>query len=157
VTPKHRLSDRVAWLVGRASLQAQRLVQERFTGHDLRRQHYGVLAVLADLGPASQGPLADRLHLDRSDLVTVLDDLEARGCVVRTTDATDRRRKIVRITATGTALLTKLDELIFAADEELLAGLDADERATLVALLKRILPPGDRAVAGPDQEASWTS
>lgn len=150
MTPTHRLSDRVAWLVGRASLQAQRLVQDRFAGHDLRKQHYGVLALLTDLGPASQGPLADRLHLDRSDLVTVLDDLEARGCVVRTPDAADRRRKIVQITTTGTAMLTKLDQLIFAADEELLGGLDAGERATLAALLKRILPPGDRAMAGPD-------
>jgi DNA-binding MarR family transcriptional regulator len=141
VTPTHRLRGRVAWLVGRASLQAQRLIQERFAGHELRKQHYGVLASLADLGPASQGPLADRLCLDRSDLVTVLDELEARGLVLRTADATDRRRKIVQLTPVGETLLAGLDDLVFAADDELLAGLSAEERATLVALLQRILPP----------------
>lgn len=139
--PTHRLRGRVAWLVGRASVQAQRLIQERFAGHDLRKQHYGVLASLADLGPASQGPLADRLCLDRSDLVTFLDELEARGLVVRTPDPTDRRRKIVQLTPAGAQLLAGLDELVFAADDELLAGLSADERATLVGLLQRILPP----------------
>jgi DNA-binding MarR family transcriptional regulator len=148
VTPTHRLSDRVAWLVGRASLQAQRLIQERFAGHDLRKQHYGVLASLADLGPASQGPLADRLCLDRSDLVTILDALEGLGYVLRTPDATDRRRKIVQITPSGTAALESLDELVFAADDELLANLSRDERATLAALLARILPPADRGVTG---------
>jgi DNA-binding MarR family transcriptional regulator len=122
-------------------VQAQRLIQERFAGHDLRKQHYGVLASLADLGPASQGPLADRLCLDRSDLVTFLDELEARGLVVRTPDPTDRRRKIVQLTPAGAQLLAGLDELVFAADDELLAGLSADERATLVGLLQRILPP----------------
>jgi len=141
VPPTHRLRGRVAWLVGRASLQAQRLIQERLAGHELRKQHYGVLASLAELGPASQGPLADRLCLDRSDLVTFLDELEARGLVVRTADPTDRRRKIVELTPAGGRLLAGLDELVFAADEELLAGLSADERATLVGLLQRILPP----------------
>jgi DNA-binding MarR family transcriptional regulator len=143
VTPTHRLRGRAAWLVGRASLHAQRLIQERFAGHDLRKPHYGVLASLADLGPASQGPLADRLCLDRSDLVTVLDELEARGLVVRTPDATDRRRKIVQLTPAGETLLAGLDELVFAADDELLAGLNDQERATLVALLQRVLPPGE--------------
>jgi DNA-binding MarR family transcriptional regulator len=141
VPPTRRLRGRVAWLVGRASLQAQRLIQERFAGHDVRKQHYGVLASLADLGPASQGPLADRLCLDRSDLVTFLDELEARRLVVRTADPTDRRRKIVEITPAGEELLAGLDELVFAADDELLAGLSAEERATLVRLLQRILPP----------------
>lgn len=139
--PTRRLRGRVAWLVGRASLQAQRLIQERFAGHDVRKQHYGVLASLADLGPASQGPLADRLCLDRSDLVTFLDELEARRLVVRAADPTDRRRKIVEITPAGEELLAGLDELVFAADDELLAGLSAEERATLVRLLQRILPP----------------
>ena len=108
MTPTHRLRGRVAWLVGRASLHAQRLFQERFAGHELRKTHYGVLATLAELGPASQGPLADRLCLDRSDLVTVLDELEARGLVLRTPDATDRRRKIVQLTPAGETLLAEI-------------------------------------------------
>ena len=141
MTATHRLRGRVAWLVGHASLHAQRLIQERFAEHDLRKQHYGVLASLADLGPASQGPLADRLCLDRSDLVTVLDELEGRGLVVRTADAGDRRRKIVQLTPAGEKLLAGLDELVFAADDELLAGLSASERAILVSLLQRIIPP----------------
>jgi MarR family transcriptional regulator, lower aerobic nicotinate degradation pathway regulator len=143
VTPPHRLRGRVCWLVGRASLQAQRLIQDRFAGHDLRKPHYAVLAGLADLGPASQGPLADRLCLDRSDLVTVLDELEAHGLVRRIPDATDRRRKIVQLTAAGETKLAGLDELVFAADDELLAGLTAEERATLVGLLQRVLPPAE--------------
>jgi DNA-binding MarR family transcriptional regulator len=140
--PEHRLRGSVAWLVGRASLQAQRLIQERFAEHGLRKQHYGVLASLADQGPASQGPLADRLSLDRSDLVTFLDELEGRELVVRTADPADRRRKIVQITPAGERVLTGLDTLVFAADDELVAGLSAAERATLVRLLQRVVPPG---------------
>jgi DNA-binding MarR family transcriptional regulator len=144
VTATHRLSDRVAWLVGRASMRAQRLINDRFADAELRKQHYGILASLADRGPATQAPLADRLGLDRSDLVSLLDDLEARKYVVRRADPGDRRRKIVEITARGGAMLKKLDQLIFAADDEMLAVLTPEERATLARLLERILPPADR-------------
>jgi DNA-binding MarR family transcriptional regulator len=149
VTPTHRLSDRVVWLVGRASLRAQRLIQDQFIDSELRKAHYGVLASLADLGPAAQAPLADRLGLDRSDMVSFLDDLEDRGYVVRRADATDRRRKIVEITTRGRAVLRELDKLVYAADDELLSGLTPQERATLAELLSRVLPPQPEPVRLP--------
>jgi DNA-binding MarR family transcriptional regulator len=150
VTPTHRLSDRVVWLVGRASLRAQRLIQDQFVDSELRKAHYGVLASLADLGPAAQAPLADRLGLDRSDMVSFLDDLEDRGYVVRRADAGDRRRKIVEITTRGRATLRELDKLVYAADDELLSGLTPEERATLAELLSRVLLP-------PKEGRPWTS
>lgn len=145
MTPTHRLRDRVVWLAGRVSLRSQRLIADHFAGAELRKQHYGILASLADRGPASQAPLAGRLGLDRSDLVTLLDDLEALRYVVRTPDPHDGRRKVVQITPSGRTVLEKLDELVYAADDELLAGLTAAERVTLARLLERVLPPADRA------------
>jgi hypothetical protein len=64
--------------------------------------------------------------------------------VVRRPDPGDRRRKIVEITAPGATALTKLDQLVYAADDEMLADLTAEERETLARLLERILPPADR-------------
>lgn len=140
----HRHAGRVVWLAGRAALHAQRLIQRRFVGQDLRKPHYVVLASLADAGPEAQGPLADRVAVDRSDMVALLDDLQARDFVERRADPHDRRRKIVEITGPGTAALRELDALVHAADDELLAPLTATERATLVDLLARILPAADR-------------
>jgi DNA-binding MarR family transcriptional regulator len=143
----NRLAGRVVWLVGRASLQAQRLLHQRFAEHDLRKQHYGVLRSLADVGPAAQGPLADRVGLDRSDMVSLVDELEAAGHVRRNPDPADRRRKIVTITGSGAAVLDELHGLVSAADDELLAPLSEAERRTLVELLTRILPAADRGRA----------
>jgi DNA-binding MarR family transcriptional regulator len=140
----NRLAGRVVWLVGRASLHAQRLLHRRFAQHDLRKQHYAVLRSLADVGSAAQGPLADRVGIDRSDMVALVDELEAAGHVERAPDPDDRRRKIVSITGSGTEVLDELGELVEAADDELLAPLSEAERRTLVELLTRILPPADR-------------
>ena len=136
--PTHRLADRVLWALGRASQQSQRLVRQHMTDAGVRTLHYHVLASLADDGEAVQATLADRIVLDRSDLVTVLDELEALDYVVRRVDPADRRRKIVAITATGKKQLVAMDQLIYAAEAELLEPLSASERKTLLELLDRL-------------------
>lgn len=83
---------------------------------------------------------AEILHaVVRSDLVSLLDELERLGHVVRRTDPTDRRRNIVGITPAGQKLLTDMDQLIYAAEAELLEPLTAAERKTLLALLSRLV------------------
>lgn len=136
---QHRLGDRVVWQLGRVSQRWQRLARRELATANVRTQYYHVLASLADDGEAAQAALADRISFDRSDLVSVLDELERLGHVVRRTDPTDRRRNIVGITPTGQKLLTDMDQLIFAAEAELLEPLTAAERKTLLALLSRLV------------------
>lgn len=136
---QHRLGDRVVWQLGRVSQRWQRLARQELAKADVRTQYYHVLASLADDGEAAQAVLADRISFDRSDLVSVLDELERLGHIVRRTDPTDRRRNIVGITPAGGELLTEMDQLIYAAEAELLESLSAAERKTLLALLSRLV------------------
>lgn len=145
MTHAHRLGHRVVWLVGRASQHAQRLVQDQLAAGTVRKTHYGVLASLADVGPSAQAALADRIGIDRSDMVTLLDTLEELQYVERRADPSDRRRNIVELTEAGSAALAELDQRFTAAEEELLAPLSAADRATLIRLLATVLPESDRA------------
>jgi MarR family transcriptional regulator, lower aerobic nicotinate degradation pathway regulator len=144
MTLSHRLSDRAVWLVTRASVRAQHLIQDQLAAGQVRKHHYGILASVADVGPAAQGPLADRICIDRSDMVSLLDELEDLGYVVRRPDPADRRRNIIEITDPGRAALQQLDQLVYAADDELLAPLTPAERETLARLLARIVLPVSR-------------
>ncbi|WP_165553507.1 MarR family winged helix-turn-helix transcriptional regulator [Kribbella capetownensis] len=137
-SPNHRLADRVLWALGRSSQQAQRLVRQHMTEAGVRTLHYHVLASLADDGEGAQATLADRIGFDRSDLVTLLDELEELKYVERRVDPADRRRKIVAITPAGDKQLLAMDELIAAAEAELLEPLSASERKTLLGLLRRL-------------------
>ena len=136
--PTHRLADQVLWALGRSSQHAQRLVRQHMTQAGVRTQHYHVLASLADEGEAAQATLADRIGFDRSDLVTLLDELEDLKYVERRVDPADRRRKIVAITPAGEKQLIAMDQLIVAAEAELLEPLSASERKTLLGLLHRL-------------------
>jgi DNA-binding MarR family transcriptional regulator len=134
----YRLDSLPTWLLSRSSGRAHRLLGDAFADAGARGYHYRVLAALGDLGPASQADLGRRAELDRSDVVTTVDELERSGLVSRSPDPEDGRRKIVTITATGKRRLRKLDGVVADVQEELLAPLSTAERAELIRLLGRV-------------------
>jgi DNA-binding MarR family transcriptional regulator len=133
-----RLRSLATWLLNQVSVTAHQVVARRMAGADTHRYHYSMLAALDELGPASQATLGRRCGLDRSDVAAGVADLAERKLVQRAPDPSDRRRNIVRITRAGVRHLGKLDQLVAAAQDELLEPLTAAERRQLVALLTRL-------------------
>jgi DNA-binding MarR family transcriptional regulator len=97
----------------------------------------GALHVIAVHQPVSQREISDHLGLDASDVVGVLDILEAAHMVRRQRDPNDRRRHAVVLTEQGEAAARRFDALRARATEQALAELDPDERRQLVELLNR--------------------
>lgn len=97
----------------------------------------GVLHAVAKLQPVSQREIGDRLGLDASDVVGVLDVLEAAGMVERRRDPHDRRRHAVVLTERGKAAANRAAILQAQAEDRALADLDPDERRLLADLLTR--------------------
>ncbi|WP_107660220.1 MarR family winged helix-turn-helix transcriptional regulator [Nocardia suismassiliense] len=126
-------------LVNQVALVANRATERALQTTGSRRYHYALLAALGEFGAISQADLGRRTRIDRSDIVATVNELADRGFVERSQDTGDRRRKIVTITDAGTAHLAELDERLAGAQDELLAGLDAAERAEFIRLLTRIL------------------
>ncbi|MCJ1677428.1 MarR family winged helix-turn-helix transcriptional regulator [Streptomyces sp. APSN-46.1] len=89
-------------------------------------------------GPISQRALADRLEVDPSVLVGILNDLERDGLAERRRDPADRRRHNVAITAAGAAVLGKTNAALDAVELGLFAGLSEQDRDVLRGLLARI-------------------
>jgi DNA-binding MarR family transcriptional regulator len=100
---------------------------------------YYVLATLAEYGELSQQQVCDRIEMDRSDMVRLIDDLEARGNVIRCRDPHDRRRYRLTLTPGGTKALHGCEEILAAATDVVFANLAADERRTFHRLTLRAL------------------
>jgi DNA-binding MarR family transcriptional regulator len=128
-----------SWLAGQVAAIAARLVAEALADAGLRRQHFVVLSALADRGAASQAALGRRLSIDRSDMHTLLGDLEQAGLVARVRDELDNRRILIDLTLAGSRMLKRLNRHVEAAQNELLAPLSASERRELVRLLTRLV------------------
>lgn len=94
--------------------------------------------LIRELGrPLSMKAAADRMQCEASNLTGIVDRLEARGLVVRRSHSTDRRVKELVLTDAGERLRDQLDKLPPYAPR--LSELSADDRATLIELLRRTL------------------
>jgi DNA-binding MarR family transcriptional regulator len=134
-----RLRELPSRLLNLAAGYAQRQVGERLATLDSRRWHYAALAALEQFGPDSQSGLSDRTGIYRSDMVAIINELTARGFVVRAPDPADRRRNAITLTDEGRRQLKRLDVLIADAEAEFLTPLSAADRAELTRILKLIV------------------
>jgi DNA-binding MarR family transcriptional regulator len=81
------------------------------------------------------------MHAPR--LVALIDELEDRGLVSRERDPGDRRNYAISLTGEGRRLLTELARVARQHEHAITAGLDDDDRAQLLALLRRIAEEQD--------------
>ncbi|WP_318210531.1 MarR family winged helix-turn-helix transcriptional regulator [Streptomyces sp. SJL17-1] len=137
-----------AYLMYALGKAARRRLADKLECRGLRLWHLTVMTLLADLGPQMKTALASRLDMNASDLVKIVNDLDRIGLVDCDRDQTDRRRVVVRLTTDGRSYLADLSAEIASTDDEILAPLDASERAQLGSLLRRVhshlepAPPG---------------
>lgn len=90
-------------------------------------------------GAISQRELTGSTGIDRTTMVSVLDELEDRGLVQRTRAAEDRRRYVLTLTASGRSTLQKAQRAIVKRETELLEPLSKAERDTLHELVSRVM------------------
>jgi DNA-binding MarR family transcriptional regulator len=134
-----RLRAMPTWLISQVETRAHRLLTDRLGAEGSRGYHFRLLAALAEFGPASQASLGRRTAMNRSDVVTAVNELVDQELAERAGDPADRRRNIVTMTPAGQARLTRLDRVLAGVQDELLAPLSAAERTDFAQLLTRIL------------------
>ncbi|MEV6604631.1 MarR family transcriptional regulator [Kutzneria sp. NPDC051319] len=94
-------SPRLAYLLKHANLRISELTEKALLPYNISGRELGVLNVLNGREPGSQQHAAQRLGIDRTTMVALLDTLEDKGLVSRHPDAEDRRRNVVELTEKG--------------------------------------------------------
>ena len=133
--PSKELLLSTVFLLKRLGFAVKDQAVAAFESTGLNPQHHGVLSLLDEGVPETQGTIADALGYDRSHLVGLLDELEERRLVERKRDPGDRRRHLVTLTPAGTEALAEMRAVVKRLEKEFLAPLDAEERRTLHTLL----------------------
>ncbi len=129
--PGPELSRRLGYLLKHAAIRLQELHARALAPFNIDARELGVLLVLAGHEPASQQQAAQRLGVDRTTMVALLDTLEARNLVTRHPHARDRRRNVVELTEHGTDVLHRALQASDEAERQLLAPLDPADRQQL--------------------------
>ncbi|MFD6418758.1 MarR family winged helix-turn-helix transcriptional regulator [Streptomyces sp. NPDC060194] len=138
-------TDRLGFLLSLRGELAGARIRSALGVAGLPPRHAMTLTHLAP-GPTSQRELAIVMRLDPSQLVAILNELEASGLAERRRDPADRRRHIVEITPAGSAALARVDDAVTQAERELFGDLTQAETALLRDLLNRVVvDPADHS------------
>ncbi|HSC49743.1 MAG TPA: MarR family winged helix-turn-helix transcriptional regulator [Gaiellaceae bacterium] len=132
------LLESTTFLLKRLGFAAKERALAAYEESGLHPYHHAVLLVLDEGSRETQGSIADALGYDRGQLVGLLDELEDRELVERRRDPNDRRRHLVRLTPDGKQTVKRMRSLSRQLEDDFLAPLDEEERASLHALLRRL-------------------
>jgi DNA-binding MarR family transcriptional regulator len=106
---------------------------------DLRPAHGNVLERLTFTIQARLTAMAAAAGMTAQSMGELVDDLERRGYVERREDPSDRRAKLVRLTAKGRRSTAAAAEAVAAAERRLREELGPDDHANLRAIAMRII------------------
>lgn len=130
------------WLLSRASHRAHSILTEHLSLVGARGYEYRILEALAGTAPLSQVAIGSSARLDRRDVAVTLANLEESGLIDRNPDPDDARRNVVEITEAGQERFLQLTSIVADVQEEVLAPLDDEMRATFVSALCLLQPRG---------------
>ena len=112
--------------------------RDRICCHDISVTQCYALEALVEHGPMRSQALARRLMLDKSTTTRVIDALERKGYVERTTAADDARALSLVVTRSGRALHDRISRELVAQQAALLADVDPALRANVIAVIQRL-------------------
>ena len=135
--------DAPPWLRVESTLLAaasdiRSLYDDRFAPLDLTLSLASLLCYVADFGPVSQTRAADHLRQGRAVTGTQIDRLEKRELIERLPDPADRRVWLVKVTANGKELASKVAEIDIVIRKQLRAGIPREDRQALANVLVRL-------------------
>lgn len=115
-----------------------RRLQERLERAGIGLGQWYLLRALWQEDGLTQRDLSARIGMGEPNAVTALRALENAGLLKRKVDATDNRRKLVRLTPKGRALQDKMLPVADEINDAIGAVLSAEERTQLRAMIKRV-------------------
>ncbi len=132
------LSGTHVWLVMmKAHRTLQRLATRSIESSGVGLSDFAVMEMLLHKGPQPVNEIGRRIELTSGAITTAVDRLEAHGLVTREAHQSDRRARIVRLTAQGKEQAAKVFAIHKTAMDLAARGLSKTERATLIRLLKK--------------------
>lgn len=141
---------RLGAVLGWAAENAREVADRALEPLELTVKHFGVMTFLRDeteregeRGSLSQQAIGERLRIDRTTMVSLIDDLERAGYVKRERNPGDRRAYVITLTAAGRKAQGRAEEAVDTRALEFFGRLSEAERQQLHRLLTRLVERAD--------------
>jgi DNA-binding MarR family transcriptional regulator len=139
---QRRLGAVLSW----AAQSAQEVADRALEPLGLTVKHFGVMTFLRyeaqsdrQGGSLSQQAIGERLRIDRTTMVALIDDLERASYVKRERNPDDRRAYVITLTAAGRRAQARAEQAVDAHALEFFGRLSEAEREELSRLLVQLI------------------
>ncbi|RKG83008.1 MarR family winged helix-turn-helix transcriptional regulator [Corallococcus terminator] len=132
--------------INHASRLLMRHFEQRLRPLGFGMAYLPVVGALEEQGPLLQKQLAEHAHVEQPTMAALLTRMERDGLVKREPHPGDKRASQVSISEKARARLPQAREQLTHVAEQATAGFSDRERATLLALLRRVVSNLDPAV-----------
>ena len=139
MTKNYAITAPRLWLVMMRSQRAlARLAEESITNAGLCLTDFAALEALLHKGPLTISEIQQKVLLASGSMTAAVDRLEKLGLVVRKSSPTDRRARVVHLTAEGKRLAVSCFERHAKDLEALMSALSQQEKEQLYESLKKL-------------------
>jgi DNA-binding MarR family transcriptional regulator len=133
---RSQVTPRISYVVGRLDRALRREIGALVAPHGLSVPQYTALSILRDRAGLSNAQLARRSYVTPQSMNEVIAALERDGLVARSPAANHGRVLEMTLTDAGSEVLARCEAAVTEMENRMLADLDDDERAQLLAALK---------------------
>jgi DNA-binding MarR family transcriptional regulator len=147
------LADDLGLMLSRLGTVTRLKMAEALSPLNHTMRQFAVLRALAADEGLSQAALGERLQIDASSIVLVLDECQKAGWAERRPSPTDRRRYALHLTPEGRRVLIRAQEAANKAQARLFAPLDAGQQDRLKELLLLLVGTGQVVSSAPGHAA----
>jgi len=128
------MASDLCWLLSRASHGLMTEFTAALEDLGVSPRDHAVLTT-AMTGEFTQTEIARMVGLDKTTMVVTVDELEAAGLAERRPSSTDRRARVILVTAAGERLVREADEVLDRVRNDVLSVLEPDERQVFLSAL----------------------
>ena len=132
-----RPEDNLGWLLATISHAYTTALTAQLDAINVSPRAHCLLAA-AQQGEYTQTALAGAIGLDKTTMVVTVDALEKAGLVERRMSSSDRRARVVTVTAAGRRKVAEGEAIVARAQAQMLESLPEQLRAPFVAALREL-------------------
>ena len=136
--PADKLDDLIGYNLRRASALMMGDFGAMFAGTFLRPTSFSVACVIEEQPGITSAEICRMLGLQRANIVTLLAELDAENLIRRVDDADDKRIQRLYLNQEKQGDLQLWRKMAGEHEERMLKRLSAEERQTLLGMLRRI-------------------
>jgi len=145
------LEDQPGYFIRRLQQIAVAIFLEETQSHGITPVQYAALYAALRSPGLDQRTLAATIGFDTSTIAGVVDRLERRGLIERQASPSDRRVRLLQVTAAGAATLEQVIPAMLKAQQRILAPLPAAKRSQFLAMLKTLVEANNELSRAPSE------